>query len=318
MATTKATKTTPAPTTDLVVVGKLEGRDITAPNMTRKIQAMRTAAEQYKSYANTIDCEDTKIFIASVLQELVRDRNEQRRELAKITDPLKRVRADALSSMRAAENLFEPYFAGSEIGERILKAELVRWDGIVTQRRLAAEAEAQRKADEEQRRLEDLARAEAEEAARKALEEQQRAQELEEQGRQAEAETARQQSDAALEESAIRVEQTIQEAENTQPAIVYDDTVKTKGTAITGKWVCDVVDVKEVLAGIVAGETPWDAVRVKVTGRLVAIGSYSPNMPIDGIEINLPWFADKARKEGENFNYRGFRAHFKKDVRVTV
>jgi hypothetical protein len=318
MPSKKPAVTTAPPATALIVVGKVGDREITMPSMDKLAQAAKAAVEQYKGYVGAIDSEEVKMLVNAELQSVVKNRNELKRQLAKITDPLTNIRRDALSAMREAENLCAPTFAGYDAAERILKTEMLRWNGIVEQKQLAAEAESQRKADEERQRLEEAARKEAEEAEAKNRAEQERAAELERQGKEAEAEQIRQEAAVELEQAAEQVQMTLEAAEFTQPATVHSESIPTKGTAITGTWLSEVVDVTEVLAGIVAKTTPIEAVRIKIKGRLQPMSVAYVAIQIEGIEINLPWFAVKAREEQDNFAYRGMRAYFKKDVRVTV
>lgn len=283
-------------------------------------KAAAEAVKIYEGYKNSIDCEEVKLFINQQLVGVKRQQNDLTQQLKKITDPLVNIRRDALSSKQAAENVFAPVLAHLATAERILKDEILRYEQVVERKRLQLEAESRRAAEEEQRRLEAEAQRVADEATRKAQEEQDRANELERQGKQAEADRVRLEANQQLELAGEEVERLSEDAQAVVgQAMVPSSSVKMAGTSITGKWVADVHDPVEVLAGIVDKSTSLEALRVKVGGKLMPAQSWAMNGAageIEGIEINLPWFQTKARELEERFSYRGMKARFEQGLRV--
>lgn len=320
-----ATATAPV-TTSLVVIGKVDNRDITGPDLTRDTATIQQLASTVHGYKNLITSETEKVFVGG---ELVKVKQHQKRlelELKKITDPLVESRRQALAAKNAAENLFAAPLQMLAQIERSMKDEILRWDTLVERKRIEEQREAERLANQERLRLEAEAKRQADEAAAQNLESQRRAQALEAEGRTSEAESLRDQSTLELELAGESVQQTLVEAESVvASALVPSSSVKMKGMATTGKWCAYVDNVLEVLAGITSGATPFvDAVRVKVNGRLSVITANTPldDIDVQGIEINLPWFNDRARKLGNDdgettsFNYRGMKARFVRDLRV--
>lgn len=308
--------------TALVVVATVDGKDITVPDLTARQQAALEAMKQYSVYKNMITCEAERIWLTnSVLMPLKERLNAVKKEVKSILDPLAESRRLSLAASKKVENAFAGIIAGDEAAERIVKDELVRWHNVQEQKRLAEENDLRRKAEEEQRRLESEARKEAEAAALKNLEEQQRAAELERKGRQEEADKVRAEADAQLEAASESVLAKQEEADAVVDNVhVVSESVKLKGSAITGKWIAEVADVFEVFAGLVDKSTPPDAVRVKHQGKLKSVNMLGliKCEEIEGIEINLPWFNEQARKQEKSFNYRGMRARFVQDLRVTA
>jgi hypothetical protein len=303
----------------LISVGKVGANEIMVPKMDRKTAAIAIATEQYRNYVNTIDSESVKAFVNSELRKVVQTRNELKRELEAITNPLVSIRRDALASKQAAENLFAPAFAGLEVGERILKTEILRYENVLEQKRLTAEVEARREAEQERQRVEAEAQRKAQEAAEAHRIESEKAQALERAGNQAEADRLREEAERNLIETSDQIQAEVETAEHVAETVtVQSESVKLAGTAVTGTWVAEVADVLEVLAGIVAKETPISGLRLKVKGKLVPFAVYTgPPSEIEGIEINLPWFTVQAREQQKNFAYRGMKSRFVQNLRVS-
>ncbi len=322
---TKTTNPAPVPAPEapappkMLQLGKVGNQEITMPDLSPETAAIRKATAVYEGYKGSITCEDEKVFINTELRKLVNARKDLEARLHKITGPLVEIRRQALQSKQAAENEAAATFAAIETGVTILKGELLRWDTVQERKRLAQEAEARRAAEAEQRRIREAAQREAEETARKHLEEQQRAAALEAEGKAAEAERLRQDSDAQLEAAAENIEAAEQEAENVMAqAIVPSQSVKLAGTAITGTWKARIVNVGELLAGIVDGSTPLnEAVRARVDGKLVAVNGDLNLSNVTELSIGMAWFNDQARKLEKNFSYRGVEAYFARGVRVS-
>lgn len=306
-----------APVAALVKLGVVGNQEFTMPTVSPRAKAAADAVEQYKGFQNTITTEDEKVYLNGILREVKGQLNAAKAELAGITTPLVNIRRDALTAKQNAENAYAMVITHLETAERMLKNEILRFELLKERKRLEDEAALKRKAEEEKLRLEAQARAEADEANRKQQEGQARIVDLERAGKEEEAAQARLRAEHDLEASAEKITQLTEDAESViERAIVPSQSMKMAGTSVTGKWVAQVVDVKEVLAGIMDGSTPFvDAVRVKISGRL---WHASTEGDIQGIEINLPWFQDKARKEEKNFNYRGMKATFIQDLRVTA
>lgn len=304
----------------LVVVGEVGGLSVTAPNLSSVTSAAEQQIVMWESYKGTIDNEEVKFFVNNELVKIKQQQKKWEAELKKITDPLLESRRQALAAKQAAENLFARLFGFLGTGERLLKNEILRYEGEVERKRLEAEAVLRRRAEAEQRRLEEEARLQAEAAAQKNLEEQQLAAALDLAGKGDEAARLRVEADAELEASAEQVQATLEEAERTaDSAILPNTSVKMKGTSVTGKWSAVVVDVMEVFAGIVDKSTPFDAVRVRVTGRLIPVPNGSIEaLKLEGIEINMPYFNEQARKQEGQFNYRGMKSVFVRDLRVSA
>lgn len=312
-----------APTQALVVVAKVGALSVTAPNLSPEAQAAKAALTVYEQYKGIITDEDVKIFINSQLVEVKQQQKHWKDELAKITDPLLESRRQSMAATRAAENHFAPVLSYLLTGEQILKGEIMRYEDVVERARLEEETERRRKAEEEaaaeRQRLEEKARLEAEEAARKDQEERERAEALERQGKAKEAAQVRADAETQLEQSAEAVQQTLEAAEMVEAAdvIVPSSSIKLAGTSQTGKWVAEVDDVWEIFAGVVDGSIPKDAVRVRISGRLVPVPAGSlQSLKIEAVEINIPWFQDKARQQGDNFCYRGMKARYDRGLRV--
>jgi hypothetical protein len=308
------------PSAAIVKLGTVGGQEFTMQAVSPRAKAAAEAVEMYKGYVNTITTEDEKLFINNVLRDVKGQLNAAKAELAGITTPLVNIRRDALTAKQNAENAYVAIITHLETAERMLKNEILRFEQVQERKRLEEEAAVKRRAEEERQRLEAAAQKEADEANRKHQEEQERIAALERAGKETEAAQARLRADQDLEASAEKIEHLSEDAASVvERAIVPSSSVKMAGTSITGKWIAEVVDVKELFAGIADNSTPFaDAVRKRVGGKLYPVFVDTGANSIEGIEINLPWFQDRARKEEANFNYRGMRARQMRDVRVTV
>lgn len=301
-----------------ITLGQVGAETVTALDVSPQTNEARKAIEFYSGFK--ITCEDEKVFLGNELLKIKQKQKAAKEELDKILNPLKRIRGDALSAMRAAENLLAPLFNVLSIGETAFKNEIMRYEGEVERKRLQAENEARRRAEEEQRRIEQEARAEQEEAARQHLEAQRKAEELAKAGKEEEAQTLLAEADSDLEAAAETAELRQQEAEDVfNQAIVPSNSVKVAGIASTGTWQAHFENIAELLKGIVEGSTPLKkAVRARVAGRLVPLTEDMDVSQIQGLEIGLTWFHEEARQHEKNFSYRGVKAEFKKGLRVSA
>lgn len=297
------------------------------PPLTARQAAAARALEGFKAFAGVINSEGEKIWVSGELSKLNHELKVGEQELAGITAPMENIRRDALTAKRNAENAYAEYLNTLRTGVRIIKAEVLRWELLQQQKQLQAERQAQQAAQAEIRRREEEAARVAEAAALKHREEQERARVEAEAGRKAEADRILREAEQQLTEAAARVED-IQDAASmveTHPVVV-SESVKVAGQAVTGRWVYEITDIKEVFLGVIDGSTPWDAVRVKVANRIAPIDPYlpkgfppEPSRPlseIEALEINLPFFMTEARRRMENMSYRGVKAVFVQDIRV--
>lgn len=300
-------------------VGTITAIDVIVPDLSPAAAAAKDAIEQYKTYSGMIDSEEMKLFVHGEMTKVLTQKKKYEGDLKKITEPLLESRRQSLAATKAAESVFAPIFAYLDTGHTILKQEYFRWEKLQEDLRKAAEIDAQRRANEEKRRLEEEARKTAEEAAEKEREAQARAAAAEAEGRRADAERIRQAAQDDLELAVQQVEETMEQAEFvTNSVMVPTSSIKVKGTGITSKWVAQVVDVKEILAGIVDGSTPLEAVRVKVNGKIRTIDGLGYSFEakqVEAIEINLPWFNDAAKRLEREFSYRGMKAVMEEDLR---
>lgn len=315
----KTTSSVPAPV-QTVELGNIYGQAIQCQPPTIEQSAAQSAIETYKSYQNMIDCEDLKLFVNEELVNVKKQRKMLETRLAEITTPMVNVRRDALSAKQAAERLFAPAFNFLDAGERILKDEILRYERKVEQERQLREAEVRRAAESEQRRIAEESRRKQEEAARQHLAQQEAAAKLEAEGKVDDAEMVRLQADVKLDAAAEEAEIAEQMAEEVMAqAVVPSTSVKLAGTAITGTWKAEIVDVKELIAGIHEGSTPMkEAVRAKVNGKLVPLSEDLDQSAIQSLEISLSWFNERARAMEKNFSYRGVKAHYVQDLRVSA
>lgn len=301
-----------------ITLGTVGAETVTALDVSPQTDEARKAIEYYSGFK--ITCEDEKVFLGNELLKIKQKQKAATDEMNKILNPQKRIRSDALSTMRAAGNLFAPLFNVLSIGETTFKTEIMRYEGEQERKRLQAENEARRKAEEDQRRIEQQARAEQEEAARQHLEAQRKAEQLAQAGKQDEAQTLLAEADSDLEAAAETAELRQQEADSVlSQAIVPSTSVKVAGIASTGTWQAQFVNIVELLKGIVEGSTPLKkAVRARVAGRLVPLTEDMDVSQIQGLEIGLTWFHEEARQHEKNFSYRGVKAEFKKGLRVSA
>lgn len=284
-------------------------------DLTARQQAAAKALALFETYKGTIDSEEVKLFVNNALVAVKQELSSVKTELAGITDPLVDIRRLALTSKQNAENAFALYINTLERGERILKDEILRWEQLRERKRLEDERRLRLQAEQDRLAEERRAQEIAEEAARKNLLLHDEARLKEESGDTQGASELRLQAEAQMISAAEEVE-TIQEAaESIVAPTVASESVKMKGTAITGKWVSDVIDPLEVLAGIVDRSTPLDALRCKVNGRLVPVTGLRGEK-IESIEINLAFFNDQARKQEDKMSYRGVKARFHQDLSV--
>lgn len=320
---------------------------VEVPPLDAKAQAAKTAIEHYTLLAGTIDCEENKIYVDQVLTEVKTQLRDLKAQEKSLTDPLVNIRRDALSVKQGIENLHAPAMQYLETGERILKDGLLKYHNEQVRKRVEAEAEARRQAEREARVERDRLQAEADRIAAEATE---RARVETEEAARLRAEADRAATDGhadvaenlrrdaalteiasnlALEDSAAAILTTMERHAEVvaEPVFVVDTSVKIKGSSIVVRWVSEIVDLMDVLAGIAIGETPAEALRVRVNGKLVPCTPYlrrqdgttaKPLSEIEGVEINMPFFNEKATQLQKQFSYRGMTAKEVSDLRKRV
>lgn len=292
---------------------------IELPELVNAEAAARAAIETYQAYTGSIDNAGTCQFVGEELVKVKAQLNKYTRDCAALKAPYQESKRIAQSGMNVVDNYFAGIIQALEIAERLLKAELERWD-LTEKRRLAEEqrllaasqeAERQRVAEENRKRSE----AAAAEAQRK-LDEANALQRKKDDESKAKAEALRREAEQVVETAEAQNQMDHEIAEiSTSTQVVTRASARTAGISSRERMTAEFVDLDAVLRGLLDGSIPRKALRCKVDGKAQPVNGNLQDASV--IELPLEWFRREAVNLGvEGFKYPGVRAFEKTTTAV--